>query len=159
MYWPVAELLRTEALFLLTGIYTDILCGFISSTARTVSNELISQLFGVGKVSADDLMEIARNRGLVPDEMLMACTLTASCAGDGLDSGLRKEVVLNLSRVEVKSTSTCDEPGESFLFVLHWEKVRFSIQQLQMCTASLHVSRGLISLYHSEAVAGALASA
>ena len=66
-------------------------------------------------------MEIARSRGLVPDEMLIARTLTASCVGDGLDSGLRQEVVLNLSRVEIKLTS--NEPGESFLFVLHWEKV------------------------------------
>ena len=98
-------------------------------------------------------MEIARSRGLVPDEMLIARTLTASCVGDGLDSGLRQEVVLNLSRVEIKLTS--NDPGESFLFVLHWEKVRFSIQQL--CSASLHVSTCFISLRHS--VACALASA
>lgn len=123
MYWPVAELLRTEALFLPTGIYTDILCGFISSTARTVSDELISQLFGVGKVSADELMEIASTRSLVPDEKLIARTLTASCSGDGLVSGLRQEVVLNLSRVEIKLTS--NEAGESLLFVVHWEKVGF----------------------------------
>ena len=99
----------------------DILCGFISSTTRSFSNELISQLFGDGKLSADGLRLIVDAGGVVPDGMLAVRTLTASCAGNVLYYGLKKEVVLNLCRVEVKSMTI----GGPFVFVLHWEQVTF----------------------------------
>jgi hypothetical protein len=116
----------------------------------------------VEKVSMDELRAMMNDGGVVPAQKLVVTTLTVACLGEPQVLGIKKEVVVSLSRVEIKSTGDLqcgtlesmdgrDIPvdlrvnnPQGLLFVLHWVKVKISSIFLSLAKVYLQLAMNLV---------------